>query len=119
MQYSVQVLRAKIRGFAAEGTSIQKQISSSTGLKKQSLWTRKRQLGNEQRYHLLAYGLLRGLRYKQIETNSKNLPDVNQLLAVIKQHDRYRKVTQEGRTRYVEWSVEAVSSLLETETEGA
>jgi 23S rRNA A1618 N6-methylase RlmF len=115
MQYSVQVLRAKVRGFAAEGSSIQRMISASSGVEKQSLWTRKRQLGTEQRYHLLAYGLLRGMDYKQIESNSKSPPDAKRLLDVIKSHDRHRKVTQEGRVRYVEWTVEDVSGLLKTE----
>jgi len=115
--YGLRALRAKVRGFQAEGTSIQKRITAASGPTKASLWDMKRALGGEQRYYLLAYGLLRGLKYSQMESNARHLPDPNRLLAVMREHDRYRTVVQDGRTRVVEWTLEDVKSLLKTENE--
>ena len=113
--YGLKALRAKVRGFQAEGVSIQKKISVAHGPNKASLWDMKRALGGEQRYYLLAYGLLRGLKYAQLESNTRCLPDPNRLLTVVREHDRYRTVVQDGCTRVVEWTLEDIKGLLKTE----
>ena len=116
--YGLRALRAKVRGFQAEGVSIQKKISAATGLYKASLWDMKRALGGEQRYYLLAYGLLRGLKYQQIESNARRLPDPKRLLDVVLEHDRYRSIVQGDRTRVVVWTLDDIKSLLKKENEG-
>lgn len=67
--YSIglQVLRAKLRGFHAAGSTISFRISQSEKERKNKLWDVKRQLGTHCRHHLVAYGLLRGVPYHQIE----------------------------------------------------
>jgi peptidyl-tRNA hydrolase len=67
MSYSIglQVLRAKVRGFQAAGTTISSRISDSAGKRKASFWDKKRELGTYTRYHLIAYGLLRDIPYEQ------------------------------------------------------
>lgn len=69
MSYHIglQVLRAKLRGFQAAGSTITSRISKSEKERKNRLWDDKRRLGTHCRYHLVAYGLLRGLQYAQIE----------------------------------------------------
>lgn len=79
--YSIglQVLRAKLRGFHAAGTTISSRISRSEKERKHKLWDAKRELGSHCRYHLVAYGLLRGVPYDQIEkcaTQNKLNPKV-------------------------------------------
>jgi hypothetical protein len=63
----LQVLKAKLRGFHAAGHSISRRISKSEKERKNRLWDNKRSLGTHCRYHLVAYGLLRGVPYHQIE----------------------------------------------------
>ncbi len=63
-------LKAKVKGLAEEGIRTRKFINASSGERKNYYWEMKRTLGVEARYHLLAYGLLRGLSYDQIEPNS-------------------------------------------------
>lgn len=72
--YSIglQVLRAKLRGFQAAGTTIASRISKAQKERKTRLWESKRSLGPHCRYHLVAYGLLRGLEYAQIEKCAPN-----------------------------------------------
>jgi hypothetical protein len=63
----LQVLRAKLRGFHAAGSTISSRISKSEKERKNRLWDTKRKLGTHCRYHLVAYGLLRGVPYDRIE----------------------------------------------------
>lgn len=114
--YGIRSLRAKVRGFQAEGTSIQRKISTTTGLDRAALWEMKRVLGDEQRYYLLAYGLLRGLKYKQIESNARRLPDPKRVLDVVLRHDRYRVIPTDKGTRIREWTLEDIEGLLKTES---
>jgi hypothetical protein len=74
MSYPIglQVLKAKIRGFQATGATISSRISKSEKERKNRLWNEKRRLGLHCRYHLVAYGLLRGVRYDQIERCAPN-----------------------------------------------
>jgi len=68
----LQVLRAKLRGFHAAGSTISSRISKSEKERKNRLWDAKRQLGTHCRHHLVAYGLLRGVPYDQIERCAQN-----------------------------------------------
>lgn len=64
-------LKAKIKGLAAEGRRTHSEfIANSKGDKRTAYWNLKRSIGVEARYHLIAYGLLRGLPYSLIEPNS-------------------------------------------------
>jgi hypothetical protein len=68
----LQVLRAKVRGFQAAGSTISSRISKSEKERKNKLWDDKRRLGTHCRYHLVAYGLLRDVPYAQIEQCAPN-----------------------------------------------
>ena len=63
-------LKAKIKGLAASGLKTRELINKSTGKKRDGHWNIKRLIGQETRYHLIAYGLIRGKNYNQIELNS-------------------------------------------------
>lgn len=63
MIIGLSVLKAKLRGFQVAGQTIAHKISRSEKERKNRLWDQKRQLGFHCRYHLVAYGLLRGLSY--------------------------------------------------------
>lgn len=97
----LQVLRAKIRGFHATGVTISHRISLSKKERKSHLWDKKRLLGNHCRYHLVAYGLLRGVPYHQIERCAQaNQLDLVYLQQVMQAHG--------GTT----WTLEKVKALL-------
>jgi len=106
MRIELQALRAKVRGFQAEGISFHHSISKSSGIKRHNLWHHKRLLGNYSRLHLIAYGLLRNVPYIMIETCSPfNKPDPKAVLEIIKAHVPYYEVSK--------WSLDRVTSLLE------
>ncbi len=63
-------LKGKVKGLAAEGLRTREFINASKGKRRDYYWNMKRSIGVETRYHLLAYGLLRGLSYDQMEPNS-------------------------------------------------
>lgn len=63
-------LKAKIKGLAEEGARCYKFIHRSSGKKRAKHREIKRSIGLEARYHLIAYGLLRGVDYNKIEPNS-------------------------------------------------
>lgn len=101
MSYPIglQVLKAKIRGFQASGSTISSRISKSEKDRKNRLWNEKRALGNHCRAHLVAYGLLRGVPYHQIERcapNNKLNPQV--VLDIMLVHNGWDP--KRGLTRY-------------------
>jgi len=60
-------LKYKIKGLAESGLKTNRLIKLTTGKKRDGHWTMKRIIGEEARYNLIAYGLLRGINYKLIE----------------------------------------------------
>lgn len=83
----LQILRAKVRGFYAAGTTISSHISRSEKERKHRLWERKRELGSHCRHHLVAYGLLRGVPYNQIERCAEhNKPNPQLVLDIMLEH---------------------------------
>jgi hypothetical protein len=84
----LQQLQAKIRGFEAAGTTLTNRASKLKGMRRHQLQLQKRRLARYTRLHLLAYGLLRGLQYAQLEKCSKNNGvDVAWLLKVVEEHN--------------------------------
>lgn len=84
----LQILRSKIRGFHASGSTISCRIGKAEREKKNRLWGLKRALGTECRHHLIAYGLLRGIPYHQIERcATNNRPNAREVLAVMQAHN--------------------------------
>ena len=84
----LQALRAKIRGFHASGSTISSRISKAHKEKKNRLWELKRALGTECRHHLIAYGLLRGVPYHEIERCApNNRPNAREVLAIMQAHN--------------------------------
>lgn len=63
-------LKAMIKGLAEGGSRARAFIHAAKGDKRYRRWDEKRAIGLEARYHLLAYGLLRGIPYDIIEPNS-------------------------------------------------
>lgn len=105
----LQVLRAKIRGFQATGSTISSRISKSEKERKNRLWNEKRALGRHCRNHLVAYGLLRGVRYDQVEKcapNNKLNPET--VLAIMEIHNGW-----DPKRGYVKYDLETVKKLLE------
>lgn len=70
MKIGLHVLRAKIKGFAAESRSIRRLINKSSGEARHKLWNLKSDLGFTARMHLLAYAFLRGKPFYLIEKKS-------------------------------------------------
>ena len=88
---AIQLLRAKICGLMLAGQRITQKISKSSGKQKDLLWTQKRELGNSCRNYLIAYGLLRGREYKQIERPSiHNKPNAHAIFSIVKKSMGYR-----------------------------
>ena len=87
MDTKLQVLRAKIKELQSAGEALRRRIQKSSGLKRHSLWQQKRALGEYSRYHLVAYGLLRGIPYDRIEKCSENnRPNPKRLFELMKAH---------------------------------
>jgi hypothetical protein len=111
MSYPIglQVLRAKIRGFQSAGSTISSRITKSEKDRKNRLWNEKRALGTFCRAHLVAYGLLRGVPYHQIEKCAQN----NQLnpqvvLDIMQAHNGW-----DPKRGYIKYDLETVKGLLE------
>jgi len=105
----LQVLRAKIRGFQCAGSTIASRISKTEKERKNRLWNEKRALGNHCRAHLVAYGLLRGVPYGQIEQpaeNNKLNPQV--VLDIMTAHNGW-----DPKRGYIKYDLETVTKLLE------
>jgi len=83
-------LKAKIKGLAEESRKTRTLIHEAFGSKRDYLWKIKRSIGQEARYHLLAYSLLRGIPYDKIESNSnkymRNYLDYDYLASICKHH---------------------------------
>lgn len=104
----LRVLQAKIRGFQEAGMTITSRISKAEREKKHQLWCKKRELGNHCRAHLVAYGLLRGVPYDQIErcaANNKLSPQV--VLDIMLAHNRW--TPKRGLVKY---DLQTVEKLL-------
>jgi len=103
------LLKAKIKGFAEESKRIRRFINKSSGSTRYHYWEIKRSLGKEVRLHLLAYGLLRGIPYNQIEPNSnkhlRNYLNYEYLVSIIKHHYGFC-----GKSL---WTVKSVKDLIE------
>jgi hypothetical protein len=83
-------LKAKVKGLAAEAAKTRELIRKSRGKKRHLLWHTKRFIGTDARYHLLAYGLLRGIPYEKMEPKTSDLGnfDFNYLLSIMHGHMR-------------------------------
>jgi hypothetical protein len=111
MSYPIglQILRAKIRGFQATGATISSRITKSEKDRKNRLWNQKRSLGVHCRAHLVAYGLLRGVPYHQIEQcapNNKLSPQV--VLDIVLAHNGW-----DPKRGYIKYDLATVEKLLE------
>jgi hypothetical protein len=120
MSSGVQLLRAKIRGLQAEGVTIRRRIAGSCGPTRNEFWERKRMLGAEARYHFLAYGLLRGRTYRQIEAvggvNRGHGINAAKLLELVKAHERFKTTRSErGGVRLSEWTLADIERFLRAE----
>lgn len=108
MNVGLAALRAKIAGFHVTGARFRKNILKSTGLRRSRWWYAKRAVGVYCRYHMIAYGLLRGIPYERIERcGEHNRPDAQKVYDVLKQHVW-------GWEQERQWTLEAVQTALKT-----
>ena len=98
MDTNLRILKAKIKGFTEESRYIREtMIKPHTGSNRDYGWHVKRTLGEEARYHHLAYGFLRGKSYREMEANTVIgigklfYFDYNYLLKLIKDHAPWRE----------------------------
>ncbi len=108
-------LKAKIKGLADGGARCRKFIGATSHKARDRHWNEKRSIGKEARYHLIAYGLLRGLEYDIIEPNSNKdhlkslwVFDFNYLAQIIQHHCPYRDK--------IKWSPANLQRLMMTGT---
>ena len=114
MSYHIglQVLRAKICGFQVAGLTISSRISRSKGSRKARLWNKKRELGLHCRYHLVAYGLLRGVPYDRIERCApENKLNPKRVLEIMQAHAGWDPQHDNRASLY---DLEKVTTLLST-----
>lgn len=104
-------LRAKIKGLQIVGSEYQKKISLTTANKRNSLREEKRLLGEETRYHLLAYAFFRGIPYKKVERNCRLKPRADHLMKVIKFHSDYQWIIND-RLSCSGWKIETICDWL-------
>jgi len=108
----LQILRAKIRGFQSTGMTITARIGKAEKERKNRLWNQKRSLGYHCRHHLIAYGLLRGVPYDQVERCApNNRPDPKLVLDIVVAHNRW--TPEKGLVSY---DLEKVKQYLTTST---
>lgn len=69
-RHELLTLKAKIKGLAAEGARTHKILKTKSGPERDRYWHLKRKIGVETRHYLIAYAILRGVPYDQIEPNS-------------------------------------------------
>jgi len=98
MDTKLRILKAKIKGFSEESRYIRRKfIHPFSGPKRANGWTAKRNLGEEARYHHLAYGFLRGRTYREMEQKTEVGKgrmfyfDFNYLLRIIKEHAPWKE----------------------------
>lgn len=107
---SIANLKIEVKRLAAQGKNIAKLIQQSSGLTRYSFWQDKRSLGIETRYHLLAYGFLRGLSYERIEPRCRlgNEPRTYALYEVVQRFsDGLDRPTEEAARAWLQ--VQAVA----------
>jgi len=102
-------LRALVKGYGAEGVTIHKAIWRSKGQKKASLRYRKQVVGNWARSCYLAYGLVRGIPYKNVEKHcgEHNKPYADSIYNVLKSVGE--------NSYYKEWNIEKIQAWLNDE----
>ena len=100
------LVKAHIKGLAAEGQRTRKYIDRSVKEKRDSFWRLKREIGVDARNYLLAYGLLRNVPYSLMERRCRedNKPNVEIVTRII--------LAALGPYRAREWSQERVRGLL-------
>ena len=84
-------LKAKIKGLAEAGSRSRKLINATAEEKRGGHWSMKRKIGVDARHHIVAYGLLRGISYEQIEPwcGVFNPPSAETVLNIIQQHSSW------------------------------
>lgn len=80
------VLKAKICGLQALSMKLGREARSLSGSRRAALNDAKRQIGVYTRHHLLAYALLRGKTYKEVEKCTRNRPSPLLLQEIVQDH---------------------------------
>jgi hypothetical protein len=99
MKTELLALKAKVCGFEHTSRVLRKRITKNVGVRRGALRLRKRHLGEYTREHLIAYGLLRNIPYKQIEGKCapNNLPNVQRVLDIILAHVQWNEKAKWNR----------------------
>lgn len=104
MNVHLRVLKSKICGFQLESLKVRKEISQSSGLRRFELWNTKRFIGSHARDHLIAYALIKGVPYFEIERKTICEPSASVILKIIHAHVSWLEERN--------WTLERVQKLL-------
>lgn len=112
-------LKVKIKSLAEEARIIRKEEKRSKGDKREGLYFHRiRVVRREARHSLLAYGFIRGRKYRQIEATCKTPPDWSEVQRMVLKYgvEGYRKgfwlrvnkkvAEEELLKRFEEWKTE-------------
>lgn len=83
MDFVLQVLRAKIKGFAEESRYLRRLANKKSGKARYNIQLRKKQLGEITRCHLLVYAFLRNVPHHKVEAKNRETPYVSYNLECI------------------------------------
>lgn len=123
--YGLQSLRAKLRGFHASSVTLTSRMKSAQTTERRGMYQcMKHALGHSCRHHLIAYGLLRGLTYDQIERCSpQNRPSATLVLKIMLEHNGMMEVRKYGEKLtgggYQTYDLAKVEALLVPGTQAA
>jgi hypothetical protein len=84
-------LKAKIKGLATAGVHSRIFINATVKEARMHHWLVKRQIGDDARSHMLAYGILRGISYLKMEPNCRadNSPNAQRIFEIVKAHSDF------------------------------
>lgn len=114
------VLRAKIKGLAAEGVRLGQRARATTRARRAAHRRTKSQVGAIARYHLLAYGLLRGVPYAAIERpRADHAPDPARLARLVHEHGGWNAAREWPPERVRAWLAPALNDAAQPAATGA
>jgi hypothetical protein len=81
-------LKKAIELLMEDGRKLRGFIRAASGMTRWRLWEEKRAVGRGARQHLLAYGFLRGVKYRRIEPRQRFIPAPETIACLLGGEDR-------------------------------
>ncbi len=90
-RYEFSKIRAKVKGFQAEGLTLSKLAQKFTGSKRNDINQLKKSIGYTTRNYLIAYAFIRKIPYSTIEPKcgKLNKPESKRIFDIIKENCQY------------------------------